>query len=206
MNYWFSSDYHLNHRGIVVHCHRPFKDVEEMNETIITNHNAVVQDKDEFYFLGDLCFGNEKVIAQFLGRLRGKIKIIFGNHDKTLKKFARKDLNAHSNLKGRVEFLGDFKEINILGQKITLCHYPLLTWNRKAYGSWMLAAHSHYNMPATRKEGVSLGKILDVGVDGNSFKPYSFEEIKRIMENKPLFSKEDIFNDHHVPKELDKQK
>lgn len=101
--------------------------------------------------------------------------------------------------------MGDYKEINILGHKITLCHYPLVTWNRKSHGSWMLSAHSHYNMPVTRKEGTSLGKILDVGVDGHDFKPYSFDEIKEIMAAKPLFSASNLFNDHHVPKILDKQ-
>jgi calcineurin-like phosphoesterase family protein len=197
MNYWFTSDTHFDHDRIRGYCSRPFKDVTEMNEVLVNNWNSVVANNDIVYFLGDFCFGNEKRIAEFLKRLNGIIYIIFGNHDKTLRKFALKDLNARKDLIERIKFLGDYAEINIEGQFIVLCHYGLLTWSRRSHGSFALVGHSHSNMTALNKNSQIIGKILDVGVDGNNFFPYSFEDIKKIMNIKPIFSTINEFNDHH---------
>ena len=72
-----------------------------------------------------------------------------------------------------------------------------MTWNKKHHGAWMLCGHSHYNLPATRKDANCLGKILDVGVDGNNFTPYSFDEISIIMEKKSSDTSIVQLNDHH---------
>lgn len=179
MNYYFSADYHLSHKNICKYCNRPFNSVEEMNETIISNHNSLVKPNDVFYFLGDLCFGNEKVIAQFLRRLNGNIKVIFGNHDKTLRKFAKKDLNSYSELRNRVEFLGDYKEIEINKQHIVLSHYAFRVFNRSHRGAWNLYGHSHSNLP---DDPHILG--IDVGIDGHNYLPINFNQINDIMSKK----------------------
>ncbi len=179
MNYYFSADYHLSHKNICKYCNRPFNSVEEMNEAIINNHNSLIKLNDTFYFLGDLCFGDEKTIAQFLRRLNGKIKILFGNHDKTLRKFAKKDLNAYSDLRDRIEFLGDYKEIEINNQPIVLSHYAFRVFNRSHRGAWNLYGHSHHNLP---DDPHTLG--IDVGIDGFGYYPINFEQISKIMSKK----------------------
>lgn len=39
---YFTSDTHFNHANIIGFCSRPFKNVNEMNETLIANWNRVV--------------------------------------------------------------------------------------------------------------------------------------------------------------------
>ena len=86
MNYWWTSDYHFSHFNIIRYCNRPFKTVEEMNETIINKHNERVKPDDTVFFLGDFIFkgGNEGGVHRFRifeKRLNGKFIFIRGNHD-----------------------------------------------------------------------------------------------------------------------------
>jgi calcineurin-like phosphoesterase family protein len=43
MSDFFSSDYHFYHKNVIKYCNRPFNNVEEMNEKIISNHNKLVR-------------------------------------------------------------------------------------------------------------------------------------------------------------------
>lgn len=80
MNYWWTSDYHFSHFNIISYCNRPFKTVEEMNETIIKRHNERVKPKDTVFFLGDFIFKGGKY-QTFENRLNGKFIFLQGNHD-----------------------------------------------------------------------------------------------------------------------------
>jgi calcineurin-like phosphoesterase family protein len=179
MNYWFIADTHFGHSNIIKYCNRPFKDVVEMNETIINNWNNVVDKNDIVYHLGDLCFGDEKDIANYLRQLQGNIKIVFGNHDKVLKKFAKKDINAHLDLRNRIEFLGDYKEITIENQFIVLSHYAFRVFNKSHRGGWNLWGHSHGSLS---DDPHSLS--IDIGVDCHNYTPINFEQVKKIMSKK----------------------
>ena len=53
MKNFFTSDYHLSHTNVIKYDNRPFSSIEEMNEFIIDRQNTLVDDKDNFYFLGD---------------------------------------------------------------------------------------------------------------------------------------------------------
>ena len=187
MNYWWSADFHLNHKNIIKYSNRPFSNIGEMNEAIMNNWNKCVQPGDTSYFLGDFCFGDEKSIAEFFRRLNGKIKIVFGNHDKTLRKFSKRDILSHGDLKDRIEFLGDYVETTINSQFIVMCHYAFRVWNKRHHGSWNLFAHSHGSL----KDDIN-SRSIDVGVDCHNFFPINFIQIKDIMSKK-------IFKpvDHH---------
>ena len=71
-------------------------------------------------------------------------------------------------------------EKKIQNQNIICCHYMMKIWPKSHYNSWQLFGHSHGGM-----NGRTEGKQMDVGVDTNNFYPYSFEEIKTIMNLKP---------------------
>lgn len=190
---FWSGDLHLSHQNIIKYCNRPFKDTVEMNNTIIDNWNKIVGPNDLIYNLGDFCFGNDdNHFNSLLKRLNGYHVFIKGNHDKV----------AERNKDKFYQFHYGYHEATINGQFIVMCHYPILSWNKKHRGSIMLHGHCHYNLPSTRKESTELGKIVDVGTDGNNFKPYSFDDIMKIMKDKPIEVNNKSLTDHHKTREL----
>jgi calcineurin-like phosphoesterase family protein len=42
MKTWFISDLHIDHNNILKYSNRPFKDIQEMQESFISNWNSVV--------------------------------------------------------------------------------------------------------------------------------------------------------------------
>jgi calcineurin-like phosphoesterase family protein len=173
-NIWFTADAHFFHSKILEYAKRPFKDIIEMNETILKNYNSAISDNDIVFFLGDLAFGEENALST-LRQMKGTIHFIIGNHD-------RKYINI---IKRRCESVNDLLDIEIDDQPITLCHYAMRVWHKSHFDSFMFYGHSHARLPP-------LGKQWDVGVDNNDFEPLSFDDITRIMRSRP-------HNENYIP-------
>lgn len=170
MSVFFTSDTHFGHANVIKHCGRPFADVAEMDEALIANWNAVVRPKDTVYHLGDFAFRARRKPREYLARLHGVMHLIRGNHDEeTLK-----------DCPDAFASLSDLKEVKWEGQRITLCHYAMKTWNKSHHGAWQLYGHTHGDMPddPTRFS-------LDVGVDCHDYRPIPFERVAELMAAKP---------------------
>src|SRR5687767_6574594 len=76
---FYTADSHWFHKLMVTR--RGFSSVEEMNERLIENWNAVVKKGDRVYHLGDVSLGKPEPTAEILGRLNGTIYLVRGNHD-----------------------------------------------------------------------------------------------------------------------------
>lgn len=178
---YFTSDYHLGHANVIRFDGRPFKDVWEMDEAIIENHNSVVNEDDDFYFLGDFCFNNRA--SEYMSRLNGNKFFVKGNHD-------RRDMIKLYQKYGT--YLGELAEVVVAGQKIILCHYSMRVWNKSHHGAWHLYGHSHHSLP---DDPHSLS--FDVGINGKGYdyKPLSFAQVGKIMAKKDWKPK-----DHHGKK------
>lgn len=78
------SDTHFGHANILTFVNedgsrvRSFNSVEEMDEHMVESWNKVVSDSDIVYHLGDVYFGKG---YNMLSRLKGKKRLILGNHD-----------------------------------------------------------------------------------------------------------------------------
>lgn len=77
-------DTHFMHRNIIKYCNRPFKDVEEMTETLIKNWNSVVGKNDIVYVVGDFALCGKAKIIEIGNQLNGRKRLILGNHDQAL--------------------------------------------------------------------------------------------------------------------------
>jgi len=91
-----------------------------------------------------------------------KVYLVLGNHDRVIKKIV-----------DQFVWVKEIAEVNIRNQPIVLCHYAMRVWHHSGRGAWQLYGHSHGKLPAT--EG---SRSIDVGVDTNDFRPYSFDEIR----------------------------
>lgn len=178
MTTWFTSDWHYSHKNIIKYCNRPFSTIEEMNDALVINWLRSVKPNDTVYFLGDFIFSVDKeTIGQVITSMRAKeVHFIAGNHDVHLRAATREKFTTYS----------DYKEITVNDstvpggiQHIVLSHYPMLSWNKSFYGSWMLHGHCHGNL------GEDPNALrVDVGVDCWGFKPVSYEQLKEKMRQK----------------------
>ena len=86
---WVISDTHFGHANIIRHGERPFRTISEMDETLVANWNETVRDNDTVYHLGDFSGPPmNRRIEEIAERLRGRIVLIAGNHDRVTPRMA----------------------------------------------------------------------------------------------------------------------
>lgn len=173
---YFISDTHFGHRNVLRLCNRPFETIEEMNETIITNWNSRVTGNDTVFIVGDMFFRCDDPEA-VLKRLHGKKHLLIGNHDGWLKKI---DVGKY------FKSVSHMLETSDGAHALTLCHYPLLSWNHQKR-SYMIYGHLHANTDIDYMPQIlARPNLLNAGIDINGFKPVTFDEL---LENNQNFKK-----------------
>lgn len=188
---FFTSDQHFGHRNIIKHCNRQFESVEEMDEILIQEWNKVVTSNTmEVFHLGDFSISDDvDYVGRILGRLNGNIVHIVGNHDRSVvvaEHFNKgNSYPLKNNRRGRAI---DRLKIKRYGQQIILDHYRIFSWEGIRRGYWHIHGHHHNNIPC-------YGKVQDVGVDaiaalGLGYRPIEFQELKDILDQRPIFDPE----------------
>lgn len=165
---WVYSDLHLNHANILKFEDEfgkkfrgdIFSSVEEMNETIIENHNAVVKTQDKYYNLGDVFFGNAIAADGLLSRLNGHGRLILGNHD---------IINSQSPL------LKHFEKIQLwwMYENLIFSHMPLREdqmRTRSKRDPINVHGHIHQNDAPTNRH-------INVCVEKTNYKPIHIDEL-----------------------------
>lgn len=169
-NIYFTSDLHIYHKNILRHCPERVNmcgaadenDVAAWDKWIMEKWNDVIKRDDIVYILGDFSFANTEWTRKILSKLRGKKFLILGNHDKSSEKLTEHFVQI-TQIK-EVTFKKstyDFLEEDFL---VTMCHYPMITWNAKHYGACMIHGHCHGRLDDYNS--ASLDLRVDVGVDG----------------------------------------
>lgn len=181
MKTFFTSDTHFFHSRIIQYCLRPFANATDMNEQLIANWNNVVTPDDVVYHLGDFAFGDANGVDRVMRRLNFKhFHFVKGNHDEPFCDW------YHSNkddtyLAPKVSLYPSHLEAKIEGNKFTLCHYAMRTWNESHRSALHLYGHSHGTLPDDPNS-----KSFDVGVDCHNFAPISLERVLHLMSKKKM--------------------
>jgi calcineurin-like phosphoesterase family protein len=165
MKKWITSDIHFGHVNILKFCanSRPFRDVDDMDATIIKDWNSLVGHNDVVYILGDVAFLPADRAVRTMRRLNGTKILIKGNHDAKL-------------LRESADFIDCFAEIHDYldtthnGHRLIMFHYPIWEWDGMHHGTIHFHGHCH-----GRPTGVP-GKILDVAMDANQCRPVLLDD------------------------------
>ena len=75
------ADTHFGDENIRLYEERPFPDTDTMDREIIRRWNSVVGDNDLVYHLGDFCSGGQDRCRELLSQLKGRKRLLIGNHD-----------------------------------------------------------------------------------------------------------------------------
>ena len=177
MSWFFVADTHFGHGNIIKFCKRPFlsfedsglcdliergtiphsdlavtpESIREMDECILNSINNVVGADDNLVIVGDFCLckngktnGKKSRAEEYREKINCKnVYLILGNHD---------DRNL---LKPLFTAIYENYLFKIDGQMIFASHYPARSWDRAAYGSWMIYGHVHNAYFAQDSGGLS---------------------------------------------------
>ena len=199
---WFTSDTHYNHANICsattqwsdpVTC-REFISLEQMNSHLIANINEVVGQDDILFHLGDWSFGGFEQIQAFRDSIFCKnIHIITGNHDHHIENNKEGCQSLFSSVSKYLNLVVKYNVATpLMGEaRFALMHFPIASWDNMAKGAIHLHGHVHFE--ADKRIGV--GKMMDVGVDGNGLYPIDMIDVLIIMSKQSIKS---MFSfDHH---------
>ncbi len=193
MKVWVTSDTHFNHDRIVELSHRPFSDITEMNEHIISKWVERVGPQDIVYVLGDFAYPYKHhghvTFEELAARLPGTKHLIIGNHD-------RETMKGGEGVKVRDHWMWgstqEYLEFKYGKSRWVFCHYPFETWRNAHHGWYMLHGHCHGTLRRV------IPHRLDVGVDAfpeYDYGPIALDDIRDIMESQEDYDPVDHHGD-----------
>lgn len=139
--------------------------IRRMDRWLVDLWNSQVRKNDLVYILGDFSFHNAEQNKKLLSKLNGNKYLILGNHD-----------GNSDTLDGYFKLITQIKEVKYKDESgetfcFELCHYPMVSWNRKEHGTIQLHGHCHGNLDGFNEDAPDLR--VDVGLDGK-FADYRF--------------------------------
>ena len=166
---YFTADLHFLHRAIIGYCGRPFKNYNEMHDTLIINWNATVKPEDTVYVVGDFAMSrNADKVESIIQQLNGKKILILGNHD-YLKPFTYIDIgfwSVHTSLsmKMRTTYLPSTYDVVLNHDPAVKCIIP--------DDSIFIHGHIH-----NLYKSIPEKRVVCVSVENWGYKPVTFQQI-----------------------------
>ena len=159
--------------------------IDRMNRGLAANINARVGPDDTLWCLGDWAWGQGRSYAANALWFRDQIhcrtvNIVWGNHDqRSIRELFHE---AHEQV-----------EVEVEGAKLTLNHYPMLTWNGQHHATVEapnvhLYGHVHAiyqrNPEASPLKLAEAWPALDVGFDGHGYQVWSLAEVLEALRSR----------------------
>lgn len=193
---YFTSDWHIGHYNVLKFDNRPFKDLDDMHETLVSNFNKYVPKHGITYFLGDMGLCSGGLLKTIIDQLNGTKILVRGNHDGNVYSMYNAGFNividkAQTTIGSNILTMthcplkGVFRE-DISGMKGTVegstenWHKELKHKNRfsiEDFGQFHLHGHIHARGKENGKKIID-GRQMDVGVPGNDYKPVPISTIE----------------------------
>lgn len=167
----YISDLHFGHRNVIMFDHRPFKDREEMDNTLIHLWNGRVQNNDDVYVLGDFCYRSDKTADWYLRQLKGRKHLVIGNHDG--------DMLNNPKAMSYFETVDKMQQVTDGDKQICLCHFPIAEWDGMRKGYWHVHGHIHNRREDAYEFFKMKNHVLNAGCMINNYTPVSFDELVR---------------------------
>lgn len=187
-NLFFTSDLHLGHINIVKHAHRPFADVDEMNETIVQLWNDTVGHNDTTIIVGDVCMGIVVESLEYVKQLNGTKILVPGNHDRVWPGLDSKQNDKFRQHYQNAGLLITAPQITVRlhDLEVLVCHFPYTIYNRfdQRYLEWapkdeggpLIHGHVH-----TRDRLTYNGTQVHVGLDAWNYTPVHSDQVYELF-------------------------
>lgn len=175
---FLTSDLHYSHDREFVYKPRGFSSIEEMNEAIFNNYQAIVTDEDTCIIAGDLMLGDNSVGMEYLNKMNGKKIPVLGNHDTDARIALYKSVDSIEGIYDAYRF--KYKKLSFF-----VCHYPTVTTNidhkEHIYQcTTNLFGHTHQQTNFYN----DIPFMYHVGVDSHDCKPVLIDDIIVDIKNK----------------------
>jgi len=169
------SDQHLGHSATFEHFKRadgtplrPFKSLDEMHQTFITNWNNTVTSGDLVLHLGDVAFSGQ-AYDEIMPQLNGTKYLVRGNHDRLSEGRYRRHFNR---------ILGVYIRDNYCFTHVPIHPESLARWKGNIHG------HLHANKVMwypIAKDPEPDPRYFNASVEQINYTPIDFEEIKKVL-------------------------
>jgi len=186
--HWFTADWHIGHNKVIEFCQRPFSDIDEMENALRDNWNDRVAPDDICWVLGDLSIDSQwKRALEFAKTLKGRKRLIMGNHDKCWT--GKRDfLKFMPDYLAVFETAVPFARVKFEGVNYRLSHFPYawddtddrhLEYRLPAHPGVLLCGHVHEKWKVKSNED---SVMVNVGVDQWGFTPVDIETVADFAE------------------------
>lgn len=156
------ADTHFGHENIIQYCNRPFESAAEMDKALITNWNNTVSNDDIVWMLGDFAPSSKDYTKSIIKSLRGRKRLILGNHDRYSQEWYRE---------AGFEFVSLYPIL--IENFIILSHAPLEFLNENC-PFFNIYGHVHND-----SRYLDLTKISAcVSIERTEYKPIELDELK----------------------------
>ena len=96
---FITSDLHFYHKNIIKYCNRPFEDIYQMNEKILSEFdnlptNSTILNLGDLYISSKAKFEDVKYVVDRMKYNGKKLIILLGNHDRTTPRYLKTKATA----------------------------------------------------------------------------------------------------------------